>query len=122
MGRAIDKDKLIEAIAWHEQNGTISTIDDILDIIEEQPTVPQPSNEPLTLEELNKMYLNEVWLEYPDGSGETALVVNGKIYSTSVLEGAGLDLEEYIVGETLDNPTGAYNVYRRPPEGEAKEG
>ena len=79
------------------------------------------SNEPLTQTDLNKMYLNEVWLEYPDGSGETALVVWGKLYSTSVLEGAGLDLEEYIIGETLDAPTGTYKVYRRPPEGEEEK-
>lgn len=80
--------------------------------------LPQLSNEPLTQADLDKMYLNEVWLEYPDGSGETALVVNGKIYSISSLEGAGLDLEDYIMGETLDAPTGTYKVYRRPPEGE----
>lgn len=83
-----------------------------------KPTLVQP-NEPLKQADLNKMYLDEVWLEYPDGDGETALVVNGKIYSTSSLEGAGLDLEEYIMGETLDSPTGIYKVYRRPPEGEA---
>ena len=75
-----------------------------------------PPNEPLTQADLNEMYLNEVWLGYPDGSGETALVVNGKIYSTSSIEGAGLDLEDYIMGETLDAPTGTYKVYRRLPE------
>ena len=74
-------------------------------------------NEPLTQAELNEMYLNEVWLEYPDGSGETAIVVLGTIYSVNALEGAGLDLADYIKGETLDCPTGAYKVYRRPPEG-----
>lgn len=83
--------------------------------------LPQPSNEPLTQADLNKMYLNEVWVEYPDGSGETALVVMGKLYDTSSLEGAGLDLEEYIMGETLNNPTGTYKVYRRPPEGEKEK-
>lgn len=66
---------------------------------------------------INEMYLNEVWLEYPDGSGETAIVVLGTIYSVNALEGAGLDLADYIKGETLDCPTGAYKVYRRPPEG-----
>ena len=83
--------------------------------------LPQPSNEPLTQADLNKMYLNEVWLEYPDGSGETALVVMGKLYDTSSLEGAGLDLEEYIMGETMNNPTGTYKVYRHPPEGEKEK-
>lgn len=71
----------------------------------------------MTQAELNEMYLNEVWLEYPDGSGETAIVVLGTIYSVNALEGAGLDLADYIKGETLDCPTGAYKVYRRPPEG-----
>lgn len=86
------------------------------DAIDMALTALTPPNEPLTQADLNEMYLNEVWLGYPDGSGETALVVNGKIYSTSSLEGAGLDLEDYIMGETLDCPTGSYKVYRRPPE------
>lgn len=83
--------------------------------------IPKLSNEPLTQADLNKMYLNEVWLECPDGSGETALVVLGKLYNTSSLEGAGLDLEEYVMGETLNNPTGTYKVYRHPPEGEEEK-
>lgn len=92
-------------------------IDMLISALEGDPTLTPP-NEPLTQADLNKMYLNEVWLECPDGSGETALVVLGKLYNTSSLEGAGLDLEEYIMGETLNNPTGNYKVYRRPPEGE----
>lgn len=90
---------------------------EIAKFVEDMPTLTLP-NEPLTQADLNEMYLNEVWLGYPDGSGETALVVSGKIYSTSSIEGAGLDLDEYIMGETLNNPTGNYKVYRRPPEGE----
>lgn len=87
-------------------------------LLSELPTIEiAPPNEPLTQAELNEMYLNEVWLEYPDGSGETAIVVLGTIYSVNALEGAGLDLADYIKGETLDCPTGAYKVYRRPPEG-----
>lgn len=46
MARAIDKDKLITSMAWHDQQGMISCIDDILDIIEAFPTLTQP-NEPL---------------------------------------------------------------------------
>ena len=45
--RPIDKDKLITSIAWHDQQGMISTIDDVLDIIEAFPTLT-PQNEPLT--------------------------------------------------------------------------
>jgi hypothetical protein len=93
-------------------------IEGFVNVIKTAPTLTPP-NEPLTQADLNEMYLNEVWLGYPDGSGETALVVSGKIYSTSSIEGAGLDLDEYIMGETLNNPTGNYKVYRRPPEGEA---
>ena len=47
MARAIDKDKLITSMAWHDQQGMISCIDDILDIIEAFPTLTQP-NDPLT--------------------------------------------------------------------------
>ena len=41
--RPIDKDKLITSIAWHDQQGMISTIDDVLDIIEAFPTLTQPN-------------------------------------------------------------------------------
>lgn len=47
MARAIDKDKLITSMAWHDQQGMISCIDDILDIIEAFPTLTPP-NEHLT--------------------------------------------------------------------------
>ena len=123
MARAIDGDELlgIERLLDTDivrQSKTASwLLDQVLHDIQAMPTLTPP-NEPLTQADLNKMYLNEVWLECPDGSGETALVVLGKLYNTSSLEGAGLDLEEYIMGETLNNPTGNYKVYRRPPEGE----
>ena len=99
-------------------DGAESTMGGMLfDTAEEAISALSPPNEPLTQAELNEMYLNEVWLEYPDGSGETAIVVLGTIYSVNALEGAGLDLADYIKGETLDCPTGAYKVYRRPSEG-----
>lgn len=82
---------------------------------EKEKTNRTPTD-PLTQEDLNKMFLETVWLQYPDGSGEPALVVNGKIYSVADLEGAGLDLEEYCRGESLDSRSGEYRVYRRPPE------
>ena len=82
----------------------------------------QPAD-PLTQEVLNKMFLETVWLQYPDGSGEPALVVNGRIYSVANLEGAGLDLEEYCPGESLESRTGEYMAYRRPPgEGGPRHG
>lgn len=113
--RAIDSDALKEYIK--KTDLTAVERGALLQAISNMPTLTPP-NEPLTQADLNEMYLNEVWLGYPDGSGETALVVSGKIYSTSSIEGAGLDLDEYIMGETLNNPTGNYKVYRRPPEGE----
>lgn len=39
MARMIDADKLITSMAWHDQQGMISTIDDVLDIIEAFPTL-----------------------------------------------------------------------------------
>lgn len=39
MARMIDKDKLITSMAWHDQQGIISSIDDVLDIIEAFPTL-----------------------------------------------------------------------------------
>ena len=53
MARVIDKDKLITSMAWHDQQGMISCIDDILDIIEAFPTLTPP-NEPLTMEQLRE--------------------------------------------------------------------
>lgn len=46
MERAIDKDKLITSMAWHDQQGMISSIDDILDIIEAFPTLTPPNEPP----------------------------------------------------------------------------
>ena len=43
MARAIDKDKLITSMAWHDQQGMISSIDDVLDIIEAFPTLTPPN-------------------------------------------------------------------------------
>ena len=67
MARVIDKDKLITSMAWHDQQGMISCIDDILDIIEAFPTLTQP-NEPLTLEELRMIVEpTPVWWDWIQG-------------------------------------------------------
>ena len=50
MARAIDKDKLITSMAWHDQQGMISSIDDVLDIIEAFPTLT-PQNEWVSVED-----------------------------------------------------------------------
>ena len=76
-----------------------------------------PPNEPLTQADLDSMDYDKVWIDYGD-DGEWALVVNGRIYCLTVLEGAGFEniLRDEVGGETMDRPSGDYTVYRRPPE------
>ena len=63
---------------------------------------------PLTQEELNTMHFDRVWIFYPPqydgdrGSYEDGVVLYGRLYSLETLEG----------GETLDRPTGEYQVFR----------
>lgn len=117
MARAIDKDKLITSMAWHDQQGMISSIDDILDIIEAFPTLTPP-NEPLTLEELREMDGEPVYVvpanEYSelgkwcvisigDSDDYSCALVPGVEYWSWKFEGYG---EQWL-------------AYRRPPEGEA---
>lgn len=72
---------------------------------------------PLTQADLDKMDFDKVWISYgpePD-NGEWALVYGGQLYSIDTLEGAGFEdmLRDLMAGgETLDNPSGAYRVYR----------
>lgn len=73
-------------------------------------------NRPLTQVDLDKMDFDKVWISYgpePD-NGEWALVYNGQLYSIDTLEGAGFEdmLHDLVEGESLDNPSGAYRVYR----------
>lgn len=65
MVRAIDKDKLITSMAWHDQQGMISYIDDVLDIIEAFPTL-NPPNAPLTPEQLRDMDGKPIWIEHDE--------------------------------------------------------
>lgn len=71
---------------------------------------------PLTQADLEKMDFDKVWISYgpePD-NGEWALVYGGQLYSIDTLEGAGFGdmLRDLVEGESLDNPSGAYRVYR----------
>jgi len=90
------------------------------------PTLTPP-NEPLTQDDVNEMHFDRVWIDYGTDEhgkrdGEEGIVLYGKLYSIDTLDGAGL--EDMILdatghgGDTLDNPSGNYTVYRRPPEGE----
>ena len=76
----------------------------------------------LTQSDLSQMHFERVWIDYGlddegERCGEEGVVLYGKLYSIDALDGAGL--EELLLdagsGETLDNPTGTYAVYRRPP-------
>lgn len=74
---------------------------------------------PLTQEELNTMHFDRVWIFYPPqyegDQGDYEEGVYGKLYSLEVLEGAGFEelLQDAMDGETLDRPTGKYQVFRR---------
>ena len=94
--------------------------------IDNMPTLTPP-NEPLTQDDVNEMHFDRVWIDYGTDEhgkrdGEEGIVLYGKLYSIDTLDGAGL--EDMILdatghgGDTLDNPSGNYTVYRRPPEGE----
>lgn len=78
---------------------------------------------PLTQAEIDKMHFDRVWIDYgmdEDGErfGEEGVVLYGKLYSIDVLDGAGLEelLLDATGGDTLDNPSGKYTVYRCPPK------
>ena len=78
---------------------------------------------PLTQAEIDKMHFDRVWIDYgmdEDGErfGEEGVVLYGKLYSIDVLDGAGLEdlLLDATGGDTLDNSSGKYTVYRCPPK------
>lgn len=100
-------------------------IDMLVEELERKPTLT-PLNEPLTQADLDKMHFDRVWIDYgvrDDGEreGEDGVVLYGKLYSIDTLDGSAF--EDLLIdatghGDTLDNPSGNYTVYRRPPEGE----
>lgn len=104
----IDKGKLITSMAWHDQQGMISSIDDVLDIIEAFPTLT-PQNEPLTLEQLREMDGEPVWVT-PLGFWALVIAKPGERVRLMSNDGETVwaDKEIELVGP----------VYRRPPEGE----
>ena len=94
-------------------------------LVEHLPTITSP-NDPLTQADVDKMHFDRVWIDYgvsEDGErcGEEGVVLYGRLYSIDTLDGVGL--EELLLdstgygGDTLDNPSGNYTVYHRPPEG-----
>lgn len=120
--------QLRETLNEHER----LTLDFVAEAIAEKADrdcLPLPvglSNEPITQADLSKMHFERVWIDYgPDEGGERCgedgVVLYGKLYSIDALDGAGLEellLDAGCRGETLDNPSGTYTVYRRQPERE----
>ena len=123
MARVIDKDKLITSMAWHDQQGMISCIDDILDIIEAFPTLTQP-NEPLTLEQLREMDGHPVWVKQLKGLSvcDTDWAVMEFRLEPDVKHDKirvwwpGSEVEDT---PSEDDYGKTWLAYRRPPEGEA---
>lgn len=94
-----------------------------------EATAASHLDKPLTQSDLDKMHFERVWIDYgPDETGERCgeegVVLYGKIYSIDALDGSGFEelLLDAMSGETIDNPTGTYTVYRRPPNGKEIEG
>ena len=112
MARAIDKDKLITSLVWHDQQGMISTIDDILDIIDAFPTLTPP-NDPLTLDQLRKMKDEPAYLKVFDPRLESGWHIIEAVTENKIIFRGWHTVYVPIDGMGVD-----YNLYRRPPEGE----
>lgn len=105
------------ADAWRDTDTyhqAAQIIDMLISALEGDPTLPQPSNEPLTLDELREMNEEPVWvqnLEEPEKSQWRLLYWDrGKYLVLQGISVRGYLMEEY--GES-------WLAYRRPPEGEA---
>ena len=110
MGRAIDGNwvkfvgNLSESVAAKFREGK-ADFRELLNAIEDQPTLPQPSNEPLTLEELRGMGGQPYWhVGRQDDSKPPHWAILDPFYAKHI--------EDYKYGEN-------WIAYRRPPEGEA---
>ena len=116
MARAIDKDKLITSMAWHDQQGMISSIDDVLDIIEVFPTLTPP-NEWVSVEE--RLPTDErpvlVFVGYADTM--TGFITTSSYFCFDTnphwqWDGLVRDEQRTLFWMPLPEPP-----YRRPPEG-----
>ena len=123
--RPIDAEMLKEKLSEAIKDAPLYIQVTVDQYIDEAPTLTPP-NEPLTQDDVNEMHFDRVWIDYGTDEhgkrdGEEGIVLYGKLYSIDTLDGAGL--EDMILdatghgGDTLDNPSGNYTVYRRPPEG-----
>lgn len=76
----------------------------------------QPSNEPLTLEELRGMYKSPIWVKCINPSKYTAPPTGWRILEKSIMENLGVwDGENCLIERTYGID---WFAYRRPPEGE----
>lgn len=127
MARAIDKQTMLDLIVEAKRTDpeTGSFAEWLAEYLAEHLPAFTPPNEPLTQADLDKMHFDRVWIDYgvsDDGEreGEDGVVLYGKLYSIDTLDGSAFEdllLDATGHGDTLDNPSGNYTVYRRPPEG-----
>lgn len=103
LGRVVDKLVREKMISLHKDHVNVAT-----------------PGAPLTQEELNTMHFDRVWIAYPPqdeedrGDYEEGVVLYGRLYSLETLDGAGFEelLQDAMYGETLDRPSGEYQVFR----------
>ena len=88
----------------------------VMYVIEHTPTLPQPSNEPLTLEQLREMDGEPVWVEclkpdkYVDPPKKWRILEKSITGDFGVWNGENALIERVYGADWL--------AYRRPPEGE----
>lgn len=131
MAKTIEKQTMLDLIVEAKRTDpeTGSFAEWLAEYLAEHLPAFTPPNEPLTQADLDKMHFDRVWIDYgvsDDGEreGEDGVVLYGKLYSIDTLDGSAFEdllLDATGHGDTLDNPSGNYTVYRRPPEGEANE-
>ena len=74
---------------------------------------------PLAQADIETMHFERVWIDYGEDR-EDGVVLYGRLYSIDTLDGAGfegllLDATGH-GGENIESSSGAYTLYRRPPE------
>ena len=129
MAKTIDKQTMLDLIVEAKRTDpeTGSFAEWLAEYLAEHLPTLTPPNEPLTQADLDIMHFDRVWIDYgvsDDGEreGEDGVVLYGKLYSIDTLDGSAFEdllFDATGHGDTLDNPSGNYTVYRRPPEGEA---
>lgn len=86
----------------------------VMYVIEHTPTLPQPSNEPLTLEQLREMDGEPAYLKVFDPRIESGWHIIKTVTEDKIIFRGWHTVYVPISGMGVD-----YNLYRRPPEGEA---